>query len=104
MRSHKLSLDGGPEVDVSFWVDYASVETTVPEEWFRLAALDTPRMHVLPMPRMQRVRPNVGRSPRGRRVRTSRTSRGAPARSDPSEPPLHDVTRGPRGLVGVGQA
>ena len=54
--------------------DEATHRKPVPEAWFRLAALDTPRLRYQPMVRMQRVRPNVGRTPRGRRVRSARTS------------------------------
>lgn len=38
------------------------------------------RVRYLPQPRLRIYRPNVGRSSRGRRVRTAHSSRGAPGR------------------------
>ena len=55
--------------------------------WFQAPA----RVRYLPMPRQRIYRPlSAGRASRGRRVRSSRTSRGALAR-EPDEP--HDVAR-----------
>jgi hypothetical protein len=71
----------------------AAIPVPGPRFWAPHRRIVAPRVRYLPSPRLPRYRPLVGRSPRGRRARSSRTSRGSPARQDDDPPQELDVAR-----------